>query len=254
MTTYNTRNVEYKKIHSVTDDLYTKVLDILDLFPRAAIADLMAGHGEMSDAIVKYCTAKGFSVTGIMLDAYEKQMPKNHIFTKVVGDIRKPILEENSLDRTVMKLGLHEIPQKDQQQVISQVYRALKPNGIGVFWELGLSDTYEQDIFQQIVRKKDALAGFDDLVRNRYFCTESELRTYFQSSGFDKIEIAYRSIFYINTSKWLENDFRNDENKLEELNKFILDLPQRTKEKYHFKKDDSNICMEFAWPIFKVVK
>jgi ubiquinone/menaquinone biosynthesis C-methylase UbiE len=254
MNTYNTRNVEYKKIHSVSEDLYTKVLDSLDLFPGAAIADLMAGHGEMSDAIVKYCCAKGFIVNGIMLDAYEKQMPERHIFTKVVGDIRKPVLAENSLDRTVMKLGLHEIPQKDQQLAISQVYRALKPNGICVFWELGLSDTYEQDIFQKIVRKKDALAGFDDLVKNRYFCTETELRTYFQKSGFDKIEIAHSGTFYINTSRWLENDFRNNENKLEELNQFILDLPQGTKEKYHFKKDASNICMEFAWPIFKVVK
>jgi ubiquinone/menaquinone biosynthesis C-methylase UbiE len=252
--TYDTRSVEYKKIHSVPDDLYTKVIESLDLFPGAILGDLMAGHGEMSDAIITYCSSKGFKVQGIMLDAYAKQLPESHEFARIVGDIRHPVLSAESLDRTVMKLGLHEIPQKDKQQAISQVYRVLKQEGIGVFWELGFKDSYEQQIFHQIVRKKDELAGFHDLVRDRYFCRESELREYFQKCGFKQIEVVYQGTFYIHTSKWLEGDFGKDETKLEELDKYIMQIPEQTRKKYGFKKEGQDICMEFSWPVFRVTK
>jgi len=254
ISTYETRNTEYKKIHAVSEESYTKVIESLKLFSDAKFADVMAGHGEMSDAVIKYCADKGFYVQGIILDAYEAQLPKNHPFKKIVGDIREPILESNSLDRLVIKLGLHEIPNVDQEKAISQIYNSLKPGGIGVFWELGLSDVHEQEIFQQIVRKKDELAGFDDLVKNRYFCMESELRAYFQKCRFSKIELMYLEKFHINTSKWLENDLAKDSNKLYQLNEYIISLPEFLRKQYNFKKENNNISMDFAWPIFRVTK
>ncbi len=60
----------------------------------------------------------------------------------------------------------------------------LKSKGKFVTWELAFSDKTAQKIFQDIIRKKDEIAGFTKLVANRWFPAETEIMDSFQQARF----------------------------------------------------------------------
>ena len=91
-------------------------------------------------------------------------------------------------------MGVHEVPKKEQPKLFAEVYRIIKPGGKFVIWELAL-DEENQRIFQDVIRKKDELAGFTDLVKNRYLPRHDELRELFAQTGFVDVKDHFEMLY-----------------------------------------------------------
>lgn len=94
-------------------------------------------------------------------------------------------------------MGVHELPKDEQPRVFAEIYRILKPGGKFIIWELSLNNDY-QEIFQDIIRKKDELSGFDAMVNNRYFQRHDELEALFFEAGFLDIKDEYKMRYIFN--------------------------------------------------------
>ncbi len=74
--------------------------------------------------------------------------------------------------------------------MLKEFYRIIKPGGKIVIWELAL-DEKTQPIFSEIIKRKDELAGFDSLVRNRHFPKKEEVISELQNSGFKNAKVEH---------------------------------------------------------------
>lgn len=101
--------------------------------------------------------------------------------------------EDAFFDKVVIKMGLHENPYIDQQVIVNEFFRVLKPGGKLIIWELYLNEK-TQPIFQKVIRKKDQLAGFTSLVKKRYFQRKDEMKHFLDMAGF----IDFREVFVFN--------------------------------------------------------
>lgn len=141
----------------------------------------------------------------------------------------------------------------------------MKPGGKLIIWELSLPNDETQKLFQEIIREKDRICGFDFLVENRYFQKHSELVELFNQSGFKNIKdefpikshlsmerrlsefVSKDRLEIIRTKGRIEHE---DENllsqfayeRLKKLCEYIREkMPEHLKEKLQFKDSGSNI-------------
>ncbi len=121
---------------------------------------------------------------GVTSGTLPEDFAKDHL---VVTDIRETPFSNNLFDTVVIKMGIHEVPLQEQAKILKEVFRILKQGGKFVTWELAFSNKESQKIFQDILRKKDEIAGFTQLVSNRWFPTE-EIRQSFEKAGFVDVD------------------------------------------------------------------
>lgn len=193
---FDDRIVRYEQIHHAKDSDYEGLLNAIDPKEGEVIFEGCAGYADASKHIIE--ATKDFkqkpeiyildeSLVQIERAQKELQLPENHT---IVGDVRKTEMPKNKFDKAVIKMGVHELPKEEQLKVFTEMYRILKPEGKFIIWELSLDDK-NQTIFQDIIRKKDELAGFDILVKNRYFQKHDELQDLFEKSGFREVKDNY---------------------------------------------------------------
>lgn len=198
---FDYRIVEYEKIHKIKDEYFEELVDAVDPKPGETILGGMDGYGSVSKWVLKRAEEKGFKPEIFTLDESETQIDRarknipdideQHI---IKADIRDTGFAEGKFDSVVIKMGVHEVPKEEQEKLFAEIYRILKAGGKFVIWELAL-DEETQKVFQDIIRKKDELAGFDKLVKNRYFPRHEELRELFEKAGFTDVRDHYE-IFY----------------------------------------------------------
>ena len=128
--------------------------------------------------------------------------------------------KENTFDTIIIKMVIHEIPLKNQQQAIDNAYTILKPNGKLIIWDMAL-DIDTQPFIQEVIRLKDKLAGFKTLEINRYFLRSDEIKSLLSNSGFKKIKKEYEIVSPVITQKRLEQEFGNSKIKLNKWHNFI---------------------------------
>lgn len=190
---FDYRIVEYEKIHQIQDEDFAKLVDAIDPQPGQVILDGMDGYGSVSRRVLDRTKEQGFQPQIYTLDESPVQVdrakeniseiPEDRI---ICADIRETNLPPGSFDTAVIKMGVHEVSKEEQPKIFSEMFRLLKPGGKFVIWELAL-DQENQQIFQDFIREKDRLSGFDQLVRNRYFPRHDELTQLFQEAGFENI-------------------------------------------------------------------
>jgi ubiquinone/menaquinone biosynthesis C-methylase UbiE len=125
---------------------------------------------------------------GISSGTLPAEFPKDHL---VLTDIRETPFTDEMFDTVVIKMGIHEVPLEEQSKILKEVYRVLKRGGKFVTWELAFSNKESQKIFQDIIRKKDEIAGFTQLVEKRWFPTEAEIFDSFGKAGFVDVSSPY---------------------------------------------------------------
>lgn len=258
---WNKRNVRYEEIHNVPLEDLALMVQSLDFQDGDIFADLMCGYGAVTKAALDYCALEGIKIKPILVDMYKEQiqrscaeLPDTQII-RLCEDSRSLSLPDNSADRIAIKMGLHEVPRKDQYRVIAQVYRALKPGGKFVIWEIMPKTHIEQLLFQTIVREKDRLSGFPGLAVNRYLPREEELRVCLQNAGFSDIELIKEMRYTLSSEKRLYAELGGDEGKLEEWNEFIRAIvPDNVKDEINFSDKGYTIEATFRKGILKAVK
>lgn len=198
---FDYRIVEYEKIHNIRDEYFEALVDAVDPKPGNVVLDGMDGYGSVAKWILKRAEKQGFKPEIFTLDESKAQIDRTrknipdideqHI---IQADIRETGFPNEKFDSVVIKMGVHEVPKEEQEKLFAEIYRILKLGGKFVIWELAL-DAENQKVFQDIIRKKDELAGFDKLTKNRYFPRHEELKELFEKAGFVDVRDHYE-IFY----------------------------------------------------------
>lgn len=191
--TFDSRVIEYEKIHHITSDQIKVLQEVVNLKSGEKVLDGCAGYGSVTKWIIEgtgsnilnSCELHVFDDSSVQIERAKENL-KDHVGIKFsVGDIKSLPYDDNFFDTVVIKMGLHENPKDIQQRIVNEVFRVLKPGGKFVIWELYLNED-TQPIFQSFMHKKDELAGFYALAQNRYFPRGDEIRDTVNNAGFEK--------------------------------------------------------------------
>jgi ubiquinone/menaquinone biosynthesis C-methylase UbiE len=255
MLSYTGRNVDYKKVHAHKTQDMESLIDSLDLQNGEILADIMGGHGDVTINAINQCAQKGIQIKPILVDKYSSQFPQETFCTTIISDSRKMPIGNECIDKAAIKLGLHEMKQSGKIKTLKEIHRILKKKGKLAIWEIGLKNKKELKFYSKVIQKKDQLAGFDDLVKNRRFCRETELFDVLNKAGFTNVKKRQNTIFEMSTKNWLTTDLGNDSTKLEKWNNYIREnISEELKKELQFKDEGETIQLKFNWPIIVAEK
>jgi ubiquinone/menaquinone biosynthesis C-methylase UbiE len=215
----NKRDCQY--LHGFNEKDLKNFIELAKLSKEMTILDGMCGNGVLSKELAK---TNGIFLYLLDNSKFQLSLAKDIKGEKIVGSILKMPFEDEKFDRIFIRSGVPEIPKNEQPNLCREVFRVLKKNGLFLNW-MSLMKKDNCDFFREIVKYKDSLAGFEDLVKNRYFITEDEFVENLKNAGFSDINFFNLKINYIfSTKKWYETDFKKDKVKLELLNKYVKKL------------------------------
>lgn len=192
---YQKRIVQYEKIHSIDEKDFETLVSTTNPQNNQIILDICCGYGAVSKRLKIKIEKLNLNTILVLLDNSSLQISRAKANFKDVenieileGDATKTSFPDKYFDTVVNKMGLHEVPQNIQELMAQELYRILKKDGKIVIWELALSSE-TQPIFSKIIRKKDELAGFDSLVRNRYFPKKEDILFLLEEVGFRDVQV-----------------------------------------------------------------
>ncbi|OGJ17078.1 hypothetical protein A3K73_01475 [Candidatus Pacearchaeota archaeon RBG_13_36_9] len=261
---WDRRIVDFDKVHGDSSGAYLELLKSLDLRGDLRIGDIMCGYGEVSSHLLEESRKRGISLDLSLLDSSSVQLDnsvkylqkyrqdKNKILL-ILGDARSHKFPMSSLDLIIIKMGLHEVPFEDQRKILRNSAASLKQGGRLYVWEsLGL-DCEVNAYFKEIVRKKDELAGFKQMVRDRYFPNQEEIISLMEEAGFSAIQEIYAGDIQINPAYLV--DLNQNPKKIAKFNSYVRALlPEGIKDKVHFQDNGNSVQMTFTKKIFVGVK
>lgn len=266
--TFDSRVIEYEKVHQITDEQIGALLEAVDLKSGQKVLDGCCGYGsvtkwllnDMNKHTVSDCNFFLFDDSLIQIERAKDNLSEYSGLKYDVGDINSLPYEDNFFDTVIIKMGLHENPKEAQEKITREVFRVLKPGGKFVVWELYLNNL-TQPIFQSFIHKKDELAGFDTLTQKRYFPRADEIMSSITSSGFENFiehyifnpvletkvrlsELISREIKEKGLVEPNEELKRLGEQRLKELNDFFRnELSDEQKKIINFKDEGDNIII-----------
>lgn len=266
---FDIRIVRYEEIHNISSADFSILENIVDINNNEKILDVGAGYGAVTRELIKRNKNKNTEyflteLSNVQLQRAKVELPKHFgedVTNKYVkfsmDNIVNSQLIDNYFEKVVAKMVIHEIKQEYQQYAINQIYRILKPNGKFIIWDIILDEGI-QTLYQSIIRKKDKLAGFEDLASNRYFFRKTDLEQMLQNAGFKNIKQEVFLPYKLNTHKRLETELKNDKIKLSEWNNFIREevnkLPGEIKTKISYCDEGENISLIFPKAIYSAYK
>lgn len=264
---WNKRCVDFSKVHGNDDEAFASLLSDIKLRKGMKIGDIMGGYGGVSAKILEQARNEGLALDVFLSDAFETQIKRSIDFlreyesenlkvTRKVEDIRVSSLPSNHLDALIIKMGLHELPYEEQLKALSESYRILKPGSRIYIWAPLTQTRHSTPYYREIIRKKDELAGYSQLVQNRYFSSKEELLELMKSAGFEGLQQVHLSElgFELSTKKFCEADMVGDQNKLREFNEYMRSLPENVKAEFNFKDDGDDIKFSVNKEIISATK
>ena len=196
---FDVRIVDFKLVHNQKQEDFDAFVDIIDPRDGQIILDGMDGYGAAAKEILDTASQKGFKPeiytldeSAVQVERARKNIPdidEKHI---IKADVRETPFANDFFDTVVIKMGIHELPKDEQQKAANEMFRVLKQGGKFVTWDLSLVDPETQKVFQDVIRKKDEIAGFDKLVESRYFPRRNELLALFEKAGFKDVSVAHK--------------------------------------------------------------
>jgi len=223
---YDRRHVDFTKIHGVREDDLQLLAQALGPREGARVLDLGCGYGEVSASILADADRRKTTIELYLCDLHEAQLksvpPEIRARAKdvVVGDARNLPFPPNYFDSIVMKMVLHEVPIWDQPTVCTQAFRVLRPGGVFVVWGVMPADGEMQDVFNRIMQVKNLLAGYESLVRDRYFFRLDQLLHMMVEAGFADARELRRVHFRQSTLARRDSELGGSDEKLDRLNAY----------------------------------
>ncbi len=254
---FDVRNVSYEHIHSIKPEDFKALIDAIDPKPEETILDAMCGYGAVGKGILE----REPNVSLYFLDESSVQLDRARENIKEITEDRFVLAEFPShnftpgfFDKIVLKMGLHEVSREKQILVVREINKILKPNGKFIVWDIMLNES-TQTLFQDIIRKKDELSGFDMLAHERYFFTEQEFIETMTRSGFSKIKDFHTISYRFQSRKRLESELQNDLKKLEAFNSYVRErFPDALKATANYEDEGENISFNITKKIFVIEK
>jgi ubiquinone/menaquinone biosynthesis C-methylase UbiE len=223
---YDKRHVDFAKIHGVQEEDLRLLVQALGLQQGARVLDLGCGYGEVSANILAESRRRQISIELYLCDLHQAQILRTSKDTQsgakqiVVGDARRLPFPSDHFDSVVMKMALHEVPVWDQPYVCEQVLRVLRPGGAFVVWGVMPGDSELQDVFNKIMQVKNVLAGYESLVRDRYFFRLDQLLHMLTEAGFEEAQELRQVHFRQSTLARRDSELGGSDEKLGRLNAY----------------------------------
>jgi ubiquinone/menaquinone biosynthesis C-methylase UbiE len=223
---YDKRHVDFGKIHGVQEDDLQLLVHALGLHEGARVLDLGCGYGEVSTNILAEAHRRQIGIDLYLCDLHQAQIQRiaqdtqSRVKQIVVGDARGLPFASDEFDSVVMKMVLHEVPIWDQPYVCEQVLRVLRPGGAFVVWGVMPGDGELQDVFNKIMQVKNLLAGYESLVRDRYFFRLDQLLRMLIEAGFNQAQQLRQVHFRQSTLARRDSELGGSAEKLARLNAY----------------------------------
>ncbi len=198
------------EINGFSEALLTRFLEICRIETAGQILDAMAGDGNLSLRLFRFCQSRGIPLPGVTVLEYSEVQSRfaaaalqDYPARVFCGDILQAdnILSlQSPFDRVMIKSANHEIPFRQQAQLYRTIFNVLAPNGLFVNLGFLFDDEKERDELREIARAKDSLAGLEMAVRNRHFLTRKEFYHELRRAGFVDIEAAHAFNYQIRSA------------------------------------------------------
>ena len=228
---YDKRIVNYENMQGLTIDDFDNMVIALDPQSGDTVLDVGAGYGAATREIL--LRNKGKKINYVILEKSKVQLARakskiSEIVTSnyleqhiqfVNSSLQEYTFLPNSFNKVIAKAFIHEIPENEKEYCFQSIYNMLKTGGKLIVWNIVLDDN-NKDFYRSVIRKKDAIGGFESLVNDRHFLTENELKNALLKAGFSSVTESH-SFEYKNQSAVRLSEFNNDTNKLLEYNQFI---------------------------------
>ncbi len=247
---YDIRKVDYSKIHSVQPGDLLKLASALEIKNGNTILDLMCGYGAVSEHILEVTKSQSISVHLSLCDLHAAQLDRisSHVREQAdvitIGDARHVPFQDNHFDAVVIKMGTHEVPQIDQPLVFQEVFRVLKPGGVFVVWDVMPDSGAAQDAFMDCIKVKNTLAGYESIVRDRYFYRQDQAMWLFQQADFVGVEEVFKAHFKQSNLRRLDSELGGDRNKLNELNDYVRQrIPESVRKEVQYEDTGDDISL-----------
>lgn len=266
---YENRDVDYSQIHGETKEVLLKFIDALELQPGLKLLDVGGGYGSVLLSIFK--NDPGIDFEYHLLDSSLRQVKKaqKHI-NDYLGNNQTKIqvsyihqnatqldLPAESYDVVVCKMFIHEIPKDKKGETLKRIFSVLKPGGAVYFWNPDLV-AGDYDFYVNVIKKKDELAGFKALVKNRHFLLTAELEESLKQIGFHEIKKLFDFDYNLQTRLRLKAEFNDDIETLRAWNNYILHLAEKLDpsilSNILIEKNDDNIYLRFKRVVYKALK
>lgn len=222
-TPYSELKRDCQNLHNFTQEDIHKFISLVKINKDEKILDAMAGNGAIAKELSKIN-----NINLYVLDKFEAQINEarkniNKAKFFVYSSLKMPFLD-NFFDKIFIRNGVYEVPKNKQIELYKEIFRVLKNQGYFINWTFKLDKT-NQKAFNELAKKKDEIAEFNDLAKNRYLATKEELENNLKQAGFSQIKFIDLGINYtISTKKWFEIDFKGDKEKYKKLNNYVKSL------------------------------
>lgn len=254
---FDNRIVSYEYIHSIKSKDRKALIDAINPESNETILDSFCGYG----AVGKECLERENAIKLWLNDESRVQLerakenlpkvPKNHF---ILGHFPDISFKNLFFDKIVIKMDLHEVPKKEQLRVSKKAFELLEDKGRFIIWDIMLNKE-NQTLFQDIIRKKDELSGFDILMKERYFFREEEFLQIMKKAGFSKIKEFHIISYRFSSKKRLEQELHNDKSQLNKLNEFIRKrFPEKLRKKLGYEDFGEDIQFNVTKKIYIMQK
>lgn len=254
---FDVRVVSYEQVHNIQKDDWTAFMKAVNPQPGEVILDGMCGYGACAKGIREITTKTDLyflDESTVQIKRAKENFPEVEDHKFHTEAMENSSFEDGFFDKVVIKMGLHEVPLEDQPKISNEVYRILKPGGKLILWDIMLNDD-TQELFQKVIRKKDELAGFEMLVKERYFFREDQFLNHMKNAKFSKVENFHEMIYEFSSINRLHAEFKSDEKTLETFNNYILEVfPEEMKSKLNYKELPNDIHFNVLKKVYLLEK
>lgn len=209
-------------VNGVGEAEYQALFKFLEGKNISSILDLAGGSGKLTRMLIERgYDAFLFDIADNMVEeACRNGVP---VDKSIVGDIFTHDFGRK-FDCIILKSSMHEIPLEKSVQLHSVVYNLLNTDGWFVDWDAHVPTEKDAEWFIKWVNLKDAVAGLEDLVKNRHIYPETLISKSMEQVGFKNMAIVYRFFYTLSVSKMSKMYWANDIEKTKEFFKGTQEL------------------------------
>lgn len=219
------------------------------------VLDLMSGPAKLSADLEKMTPGQNWTC----LDLVHGQLKKISFEGAkgiVQADAKKIPLAPESFDRVVVRFGIKDIEEKDQKNIIDEVYRVLRHGGILVVADMVAPKDDEGKVkswLNQQHELKQELGGRNKSIEGVcHIPTEDEWLSLLRGVGF-QTEIEGMAWSHVNTQDWVKSKQVTTE-QLKQLDEMIVSAPEEIRRIFDIKKEEDGVKINYPLIVLKAIK
>ncbi len=267
---YDVRSVRYEKITNFTGDMFSKLVELVSPVENEHILEGGSGYAPVTRALLEKCGKADIKYHILELSKMQIERAKSELADYLKDTayyeknlrfyncpLEEPPFEDNSIDKIVLKIVLHELPAPAQLTALKELSRSLKPTGKLFIWQT-INNEQTINFFRRVMRRKDELAGFESMVVNRNFITEERLYDLLHTVGLKNVKKEVEFDYHFNSKFRIDDEFGGSMETLNIYNNYLLGMVDALgddfKNKIRFSYVDNNFSFFLKQGIYSATK